>query len=198
MKSTTFFASALILALALVSIDPIVTTATIPADSTHTKSVRIASLLALALAKPLPQQKPLPPQKRLPQQKENRNIAILADEAQGLDDKCTVAPLSSNPDENWKMEKTFQFTDRGTAYKLVYSWQLPDSTSLCLLDGKTATPVGYQQGWYIDKVVRVRAKLFDVQIHDGNGSNVPAIKYRIDFGQPQKPKVKILRKWTLK
>jgi hypothetical protein len=166
MKSTTFIASALILALSLVSIDPRVTTATIPTDSTYTTA--------------------------------NRDIATLADEAQGFDDKCTVLPLSSNPDENWKMEKTFQFTDRGTAYKLVYSWQLPDSTSLCLLDGKTATPVGYQQGWYIDKVVRVRAKLFDVQIHDGNGSNVPALKYRIDFSQPQKPKVKILKKWILK
>lgn len=174
MKNTTFIASALILALGLVSIDLSGTNATIPADLSQIKSDRVVSM------------------------KENRDIAILANESPGLDEKCIAPPLSSNPDDNWKMEKTFQFTDRGTAYKLVYSWALPDRTSLCLLDGKTATPVGYQPSWYIDKVVRVRAKLFDVQIHDGNGSNVPALKYRIDFGKPQQPKVRILRKWILK
>ncbi len=174
MKSTTFLAAALILALGLVSIDSRLTTATIPADSTQIKSVRVASL------------------------KENRDIAILADEAQGLDDKCTAPPLSSNPDENWKAEKTFQFTDRGTSYKLVYSWQLPDSTSLCLVSGKTAVPLVYKEGAYIDKVERVRVKLFNVSIHEGNGSNVPATKYQLDLGQPQNPRVKVLKRWIMK
>jgi hypothetical protein len=132
------------------------------------------------------------------QSKSPQPVAILANQPNGLNEECKLLPAAQDPDENWKMEKTFDFSDRGKSYKLVYSWQLPDSTSLCLLEGKTATPIVLKQGAYIDKVERVRVKLFNVQIHEGNGSNVPATKYQLDLGQPKNPKVKVLRRWIMK
>ena len=132
------------------------------------------------------------------QGKSPQHIAILTTPGKGLNEQCRSVAPAQDPDENWNMEKTFDFSDRGKSYKLVYSWQLPDSTSLCLLDGKSAVPLIYKQGAYIDKVERVRAKLFTVQIHEGNGNNVPATKYRLDLSQPQNPKVKVLKRWILK
>jgi hypothetical protein len=166
MKSTTFILSTLMVIQGLFFIDARAITATIPLDSTHSKS---------------------------PQ-----HIAILTTPGKGLNEQCQSVPPTQDPDDNWNMEKTFDFVDRNKSYKLVYSWQLPDSTSLCLLDGKTAVPLIYKQGAYIDKVERVRAKLFTVQIHEGNGNNVPATKYRLDLSQPQNPKVKVLKRWIMK
>jgi hypothetical protein len=128
----------------------------------------------------------------------SQQVAILASQPSGLNEECKSLPPAQDPDENWNMEKTFDFSDRGKSYKLVYSWKLPDSTSLCLLEGKTARPIVLKEGAYIDKVERVRVKLFNVQIHEGNGNNVPATKYQLNLGQPQQPKIKVLKRWVLK
>jgi hypothetical protein len=128
-----------------------------------------------------------------------QHVATLAGAANGLNEECKSVPPDQDPDENWNMEKTFDFSDRGKSYRLVYSWKLPESTSLCLIEGKTATPIIFKQGaYYIDKVERVRVKLFNVQIHEGNGNNVPATKYQLNLGQPQNPKLKVLKRWILK
>jgi hypothetical protein len=127
-----------------------------------------------------------------------QHVAILTAPGKGLNEQCQSTPPAQDPDENWNMEKTFDFVDRGKSYKLVYSWKLPDSTSLCLLGAKTAVPLIYKEGAYIDKVDRVRAKLFTVQIHEGNGNNVPATKYQLDLSQPKIPKVKVLKRWIMK
>ncbi len=132
------------------------------------------------------------------QSQSSQYVATLANQPNGLNEECKSVPPAQDPDENWKMEKTFDFVDRGKSYKLVYSWQLPDSTSLCLVEGKTATPIVLKEGAYIDKVERVRVKLFNVQIHEGNGNNVPATKYQLDLGQPKNPKVKVLKRWIMK
>ncbi len=130
--------------------------------------------------------------------KSPQHIGILTTPGKGLNEQCQSVRPAQDPDENWNMEKTFDFSDRGKSYKLVYSWQLPDSTSLCLLEGKTVRPIIFKQGAYIDKVERVRVKLFNVQIHEGNGNNVPATKYQLNLGQPQQPKIKVLKRWILK
>jgi hypothetical protein len=132
-------------------------------------------------------------QSKLPQ-----HIAILSGEVNGLNEECKSVPLSQDTDENWKMENKFKFTDRGRAYELVYSWKLPDSTSLCLLTGTSATPMFSKPGAYIDRVDRVRGKIFTFQIHEGNGNKVPATKYRLDLSQPQNPKLKVLKRWIMK
>jgi hypothetical protein len=132
------------------------------------------------------------------QNKSPQHIAILTAPGKGLNEQCQSVPPAQDPDENWNMEKTFDFVDRGKSYKLVYSWRLPDSTSLCLVEGKTAVPLIYKEGAYIDKVERVRVKLFNVQIHEGNGNNVPATKYQLNLSQPQNPKVKVLKRWIMK
>jgi hypothetical protein len=120
--------------------------------------------------------------------------AILAAEFTGLNDRCQPAPTAP---EEWTIRQTFNFTDRGKAYQLVHSATLDGGGSLCLLEGKSARLVGYKSGWYLDRVDRVSAKVFNVQIHDGNGNNTPTIKYRLNLTQPQNPQVKVLKQWIM-
>jgi hypothetical protein len=113
----------------------------------------------------------------------------------GLNDNCQLAP--KDPAE-WVQRQSFKFVERGKSYKLIHSATLDGSGSLCLVSGKSAKPVGYKPDWYLDRVERVSDRVFNVQIHDGNGNNAPTIKYRLDLTQPQNPQVKVLKQWVMK
>ncbi len=168
MKSTTFILSTLIVIQTLLAIDTRVTTATISTNSTQRKS-----------------QQP---------------VTTLANKPNGRNDACKSVPPDQAPEQNWEMKKTFDFVDRGKSYKLVYSAHI-DSTSLCLVEGKIATPIVFKKDVYsyvVSKVERVGAKLFTVQIHEGNGPDAPNTKYQLDLGQPQNPKIKVLKRWIMK
>jgi hypothetical protein len=119
---------------------------------------------------------------------------VLASKFNGLNERCQPAPTAP---EEWQIRQTFNFVDRGKTYQLVHSGTLDGGGSLCLLQGKSALPVGYKSSWYLDRVDRVSNKVFNVQIHDGNGNKTPTIKYRLNLTQPQKPQVQVLKKWIM-
>lgn len=119
----------------------------------------------------------------------------LAEPSNGLNDNCQLA--SKDP-AGWVQRRSFNFVARGKSYKLIHSATIDGSGSLCLVSGKSAKPVGYKPNWYLDKVDRVSDRVFNVQIHDGNGNNAPTIKYRLDLTQPQNPQVKVLKQWVMK
>lgn len=121
--------------------------------------------------------------------------AGLASQFNGLDDRCQSAPTAP---EAWKISQIFRFVDRGKSYQLIHSAAIDGSGSLCLVWGKSVRAVGYNQAWYLDRVDRVSDRVFNVEIHDGNGNNTPTIKYRLDLTQPQNPQVKVLKKWITK
>lgn len=164
MKSTTFILSTLIVIQTLLAIDTRVTTATISTNSTQSKS--------------------------------HQPVATLANKPNGLTEDCKSLPPVQDSEQNWEMKKTFDFVDRGKSYKLVHSWFV-DSSSLCLVEGKTATPIVFKKdvySYFVSKVERVGAKLFTVQIHEGNGPDAPHTKYQLDLGQPKNPKIKVLKR----
>ncbi|PSB41043.1 hypothetical protein [Chamaesiphon polymorphus] len=119
---------------------------------------------------------------------------VLASEFNGLNDRCQPAPTAP---EQWTIRQTFNFTDRGKSYKLVYSSTNDGSGSLCLLQGTSAKSVSYKPNWYLDRVERGSAKVFNVQIHDGNGNSSPTIKYRLNLTQPQNPQFTVLKQWIM-
>jgi hypothetical protein len=123
-------------------------------------------------------------------------IAVAQKKFNGLDPNCKPAPTVA---EEWTMEKTFQFADRGKNYKLVLSKTLDGSGSICLLQGKSSKPIGlkYWDSEFIDGVDRVSAKVFTFQVHEGNGSPTPTKKYRMNLTQPQNPQIVLLKKWII-
>jgi hypothetical protein len=112
----------------------------------------------------------------------------------GLDHNCRPAP---NAPEEWLIKRTYKFTDRGKNYKLIYSSTMDGGGSICLMEGKSAKPLGlkYWKDEYLDRVDFLKTKVFTFQIHQGNGNNVPYKKYRLDLTQPQSPKVTLVREW---
>jgi hypothetical protein len=115
-----------------------------------------------------------------------------ANKFNGLNENCQPAPTSL---EEWTVRQTFRFTNRGKSYRLVWSSTIDGGGSLCSIGGKSPQPVGYNRGWYLDRVARISDRVFVVKIHDGNGNNTPAIKYRLDLSQPENPQTKILKRW---
>jgi hypothetical protein len=114
----------------------------------------------------------------------------------GLDQNCKPAPTA---DEEWTIEKTFQFSDQGKNYKLVLSKTIDGSGSICLLQGKSSRPMGlkYWESEFIDGVDQLSSKIFTFQIHEGNGNPTPTKKYRLNLTQPQNPKITLLKKWII-
>ncbi len=114
----------------------------------------------------------------------------------GLDQSCKPAPTG---DEEWTIEKTFQFSEQGKNYKLILSKMIDGSGSICLLQGKFSKPIGlkYWESEFIDGVDRVSAKVFTFQVHEGNGTPTPTKKYRLNLTQPQNPQITLLKKWII-
>lgn len=114
--------------------------------------------------------------------------------AEGLGEQCPPNPSAS---DGWKIEKTYQFTHQGKAHKLIW-WRSTDAGGyFCLVQGKTTKLVAdkYLGDYYVDRIDRLSPQLFTFQTHDGNGTNVPFKKYRLDLSNPQQPKVTLLKQW---
>jgi hypothetical protein len=110
----------------------------------------------------------------------------------GLDANCRP-----NSPEEWKLEKTYQFSHQGKSYRLIWSRTQDASGSFCLAQGKNVQPIAakYLGDYYVDRLDRLSAQVFTFQVHDGNGNNVPVRKYRLDLSNPQRSKVTLLRQW---
>lgn len=109
----------------------------------------------------------------------------------GLDNTCR--PSSQG---EWKLEKTYQFSHQGKSYRLIWSSFGDGTGSLCLVQGKTAQPIAEKYlDAFVNRLDRISAKVFTFQVSDGNGTNVPVKKYRLDLSNPQKPKVTLLKQW---
>jgi hypothetical protein len=114
----------------------------------------------------------------------------------------TVDPCRPDPDPNspegLRLEKTYQFNHQGKSYRLIWLRSYADGTgSFCLAQGKTMKPIvdKYIGDSAVDRLDRLSAQVFTFQVHDGNGNNVPHMKYRLDLSNPQQPKVTLLKKW---
>jgi hypothetical protein len=117
----------------------------------------------------------------------------LPSHAQAFDENCRP-----NSSEEWSLKKTYEFTYQGKAYKLIWSQMSPyGDGSFCLAQGKTIQPIAtkYINTYAVDRLDRLSPQVFTFQVHDGNGTNVPVRKYRLDLSNPQQPKVKLLKQW---
>jgi hypothetical protein len=101
------------------------------------------------------------------------------------------------PSEVWELRKTYRFNHQGKSYRLIWFGSGDGSGSLCLAQGNTAQPIvdKYTGDSLVTGLDRLSAQVFTFQVHDGNGNNVPARKYRLDLSNPRQPKVTLLKQW---
>jgi hypothetical protein len=112
----------------------------------------------------------------------------------GLNEKCQPAP---NDLQEWKKATTYNFSYLKKSYQLIWSRTIEGGGSLCLglARGKMRPIATQYTNEYMDKVDRVSAKVFNFQIHEGNGGDVPHKLYRLDLSDPERPKVKLIKRW---